>query len=639
MPATTRSEQMSSSEGIGGCESGWESIVGKLQRLVDRFYNNLVVPFLGAGVSYKACPDGLTRTPEMTKKFAAELLKAAESSHELKVFLNGICKSETEVCLDQLSKLGLAVLAEIFINLYDVDEAHQLLRITEFANIESASSHKYIAYIVREGFIEEIITTNYDCCMEKAYIESFPKPVRNTNQVRVVTGLFEYRRFQNNHNQNYPLLHLYKINGCAGKYNDSHTNQCEHSKVEIVLTERQLQTWRRNKWAKDMFRDRCRIKSILFSGFGSEEPQIRHTVLQVMEEFEDCSEDYSLSRNSSDEDQDRKENPWENNNSPFIAEWGDLTFYQYQILCSYLRAHGQNRIKIDDVREAAFTKRDKALFDQHLEFSGENLEMEQFWGVIYWLLLKKLLAEKYFIPESVLGAYLPIGGMSGSLFREFFQDVLAVGRGADNLSHPLEKAFRALFRFDPEADSKGKDLPASRLHHNLIYPEHEYESGEYIAFRDEPVALCMLYLLWWLCYRAFGAEKSEEWPRPSAAGSFLVYICSTTKETISWPVYVCGEKACYRLTSSRTSFGNISNLAGLVFVLNGKGLAPQIVPVKQQINNEIQFIQLYFVPDVYCFQGAQSLDDVISKLKNLIHDPGVLQSKSLHWKQWVEEIR
>ncbi len=60
------------------------------------------------------------------------------------------------------------------------------------------------------------------------------------------------------------------LNGCAKKSN-------------IILTERQLQNWRENKWARDLFRVRCRTRSILFSGFGSQEPQIRHTVLQVKE--------------------------------------------------------------------------------------------------------------------------------------------------------------------------------------------------------------------------------------------------------------------------------------------------------------------------------------------------------------------
>ena len=45
--------------------------------------------------------------------------------------------------------------------------------------------------------------------------------------------------------------------------------------------ERQLQNWRERKWARDLFNDCLRSRTLVFSGFGSEEPQVRHTALQI----------------------------------------------------------------------------------------------------------------------------------------------------------------------------------------------------------------------------------------------------------------------------------------------------------------------------------------------------------------------
>lgn len=66
---------------------------------------------------------------------------------------------------------------------------------------------------------------------------------------------------------------------------DSDRTALEKAAERIVLTERQLQTFRDQGWAHDLFKDRARTRALLFCGFGSEEPQIRHTALALMEEF------------------------------------------------------------------------------------------------------------------------------------------------------------------------------------------------------------------------------------------------------------------------------------------------------------------------------------------------------------------
>ncbi|WP_081358719.1 hypothetical protein [Neomoorella thermoacetica] len=59
----------------------------KLRRLIDRLFRKMIVPFFGAGVSYNADPDGLTRTPDMIRRLAQELILEAKKSTELTKFL------------------------------------------------------------------------------------------------------------------------------------------------------------------------------------------------------------------------------------------------------------------------------------------------------------------------------------------------------------------------------------------------------------------------------------------------------------------------------------------------------------------------------------------------------------------------
>ncbi|OIQ52730.1 SIR2 family NAD-dependent protein deacylase [Neomoorella thermoacetica] len=585
----------------------------KLSRLIDRLFRKMIVPFLGAGVSYNADPDGLTRTPDMIRRLAQKLILEAEKSIELAKFLLCICGkqdgTEVDLCIDKLCNAGMAVLAEVYIHLHNEVKACNILRVAEFCDLEPTPTHCYIAYIAREGYINEIITTNYDTCMEKAYEKSFNRNF-TSRQVRVVTNLSEYRHFIDDSNPKYPLLHIYKINGCAKKFKEDPQNEA----ANIVLTERQLQNWRENKWAQDMFRDRCRTRSILFSGFGSEEPQIRHTVLQVMDEF------INNGQNSGNNVE-----VWDYENSPFIAEWGEMTFYQFQILSSYLRAHGLTQITINEVQEGAFTKSDKELFDRYLPWNGKNLEMEQFWGVVYLLFIQRLLSEKYFSPGSKFSNYLPISlSIQQLLLQEFRQEIL--GQGGN------EFKLQDLFIWD----QKVSNLQASALHHRILFPGEELEPYNYYAFRDEPVALCMLYFLWWLCYRAYN-YKDKSWLLLCAEGKALVRIFVAEDNNIKIPVYVCGRDGYYNL-SQLVMDDKLPYSLGLIFVLNGYGLEPKVFPISNIIDSQLDIIQFYIIPDVYCFSNScQSLEDILEGIRNLITDPAKIKREAVHWKKWVEE--
>lgn len=91
-----------------------------------------------------------------------------------------------------------------------------------------------------------------------------------------------------------------------------------------------MQNFRREQWAQDLLRDRARTRTLLFSGFGSEEPQIRHTVLTLIEEFAN-----GYRKRKPDETMDLP-------NAPFIQVYDAyLSFYQLQILVGFLDAHSE----------------------------------------------------------------------------------------------------------------------------------------------------------------------------------------------------------------------------------------------------------------------------------------------------------
>ena len=112
-----------------------------------------------------------------------------------------------------------------------------------------------------------------------------------------------------------PVLRLYKINGCAAAYE----RDAEVEADRIALTEHQLQGFRDNHWAADLFRDRARSHRLLFSGFGSAEPQIRHAVMALVQEFRAFPDEARRPRHA-----------------PFVHVYEESpTFHQYQLLRAY----------------------------------------------------------------------------------------------------------------------------------------------------------------------------------------------------------------------------------------------------------------------------------------------------------------
>jgi len=161
------------------------------------------------------------------------------------------------------------------------------LQIKEFTKLDPRPAHFYLAFLAREGLVTEFVTTNYDCSLERAYALTWRRPgCSNETLMRAVFNLDTFAENAAISADRQPgedtahALRVYKINGCAAELNGNPG----HAK-DILLTASQLQDWRERKWAADYFRTKIRTASLVTIGFGSDEPQVVHTLQQVLEEF------------------------------------------------------------------------------------------------------------------------------------------------------------------------------------------------------------------------------------------------------------------------------------------------------------------------------------------------------------------
>ncbi|SEC94731.1 SIR2-like domain-containing protein [Burkholderia sp. WP9] len=172
------------------------------------------------------------------------------------------------------------------------DEAYwklaDVLQIRDFADLDPTPAHYYLAFLVREGLISELVTTNYDCNLERAYLNTWlgSQTLSSNTVIRRIYDLDTFAESAALNAEWHPgedtphILKAYKINGCAAQLKEC----CTHA-ADILLTASQLQDWRKRKWAADFFRTKVRSAALVTIGFGSDEPQVVHTLQQVLEEF------------------------------------------------------------------------------------------------------------------------------------------------------------------------------------------------------------------------------------------------------------------------------------------------------------------------------------------------------------------
>ncbi|CAN95840.1 hypothetical protein predicted by Glimmer/Critica [Sorangium cellulosum So ce56] len=347
-----------------------QKMIEAFERLVGRVLDGRVVPFLGAGISQGARIPG-DRTLEPSVRWLQERLEG-----ELHRILHGRPDDSpaeqpaqrTASLVEQLNAVlwpqvrqhhegncprprpappppKLDHAADVLTWISGATRLCDVLRIQDFTQLAPLPAHRFLAYLVREGLVTEIITTNYDTCIEQAFRESFgptddaKSAARAEQALAVVFNLAQYRlhagRARTVHGD--PVLHLYKINGDAADYKaalDEHQRHPDPARLErraarIILTERQLQTFRDELWARDLYADRARSRSLLFSGFGSDDPQVRHHAMALMEEMQRQSQPVN-----------DWQDLWSLPNAPFFSVYEQhLTFNQLQVLAGFAIAH------------------------------------------------------------------------------------------------------------------------------------------------------------------------------------------------------------------------------------------------------------------------------------------------------------
>ena len=371
----------------------------KFTRLVERILVGGVVPFLGAGLSLKsrgprnktiACTRTMTcsvchtlpgKSPENRCRKGRKKCCGMRGSDSMRKSFCGKRRGLGDICEEYLWEVG-----------QQEDLVYNVLQIQDFTRLEITNAHRYIAYLARESVIEEVITSNYDTSLERAYSESVRSEYLNRESPSLelsVSCLYEYRMIAGEKREEPFSLKVYHVNGCARDL-EGDSNEKAQACETILLTERQLQVWGRRQWGRDLVRDRLRCKNIVFSGFGSAEPQVRHTLLQVLEEFElEKNAQFQNRKNRSQNDAQG----WEAPNAVFIHAYDDLTFEQRQVLSAYATASAMDT-RIQSIIESGncFTQGDTPLF---LREQSVNLPADEFWKCIYKAVFWRLLDRKW----------------------------------------------------------------------------------------------------------------------------------------------------------------------------------------------------------------------------------------------------
>lgn len=377
--------------------------------IVNQILKKRCVPVAGAGISLSSensSAEKFHTVPWMVSKLKAELLRLrfarySEDDH------GPICSGYLGAfgCLLELSVTGIKAvtasklqsgcffcdvvnaakhgklgnLAELY--LWEINNASEgdnstgpyaqlvtLLRIHEYTELAPTPTHTYIAWLAREGLISEVITTNYDCNFENAY-----RRVDNRADADVISSLDDYRIKGALGTGLAPRLKVFKINGCAKKLlDDSDQKPFEN----ILLTERQLQQWRNRQWAADIFKDRLRSRSLFFNGFGSDEPQIHHTLQTVLDEYGDSSNKTPTGC------------VLDKPTAPIVAIYDPHpSFHQQQIVKTFAQMHG-------------FHAQDGDKLILRHPTPGKNLPADTLWQAIFERVYRQLIV--YALEESAL---------------------------------------------------------------------------------------------------------------------------------------------------------------------------------------------------------------------------------------------
>ncbi len=316
-----------------------------LNRLINALLEGRVIPFIGAGISVEAEVDHELDLKESCSDVYQSLNGFSPTIEWMKGQLRGLlCKLLEEGELIATTSIGSVLRRKIdemergndgvsFVELVELLSWYrsqrflcEILRIQAFAHLKPTPAHYYLAWLMRENMVREIITTNYDTCLERAYLESIGKPPQAEDRtLKVIWNQKTYcssSGVQLDHEFK-PVHVIYKINGCARAYEKG---DCDPH--EILFTHRQLNGPGNveRQWAYGLLKDRIRRQGLFFIGFGSDEAQIRVTIQEVLLETKDVRQQY--------------DQPWRAPNAPYFAIYDQPSFTQLELARSFFERHG-----------------------------------------------------------------------------------------------------------------------------------------------------------------------------------------------------------------------------------------------------------------------------------------------------------
>lgn len=368
-PASQRAEEVDD-EVAGGRKD--VSALEVFRQMVDATFERRLVPFLGAGVSLDSriqedqsflptighlktlvkCKEGDTDAP--FEQLAERWVWNAEEEPGAK------CKEAKELAFNLCEQLKVAC----------------------FTELTPLRAHYAIAALALEGLLEEVITTNWDTNIEKAVQELSRCENRSgSDRFTVIYDAASYRKSGAKRRSagGHASLRLYKINGCAALYKKRKREVAQ----SVVITERQLQDFGERRWARDLLHDRARSRTLLFSGFGSAEPQVQHTLLRLAEDVRPQGEHG-----------DADEQP-----VLFVVQYEKkLTFAQKQLLRAAAARGPDGRL---GPSLAALTGVNGECFGE-----TDKLPADAFWTVLLEHALERLLEKRYLAPRSPCHVWL-----------------------------------------------------------------------------------------------------------------------------------------------------------------------------------------------------------------------------------------
>ncbi|MDF2629666.1 MAG: hypothetical protein K0R39_3497 [Symbiobacteriaceae bacterium] len=140
---------------------------------------------------------------------------------------------------------------------------------------EPQLAHHLLARLAQEGRIETMFTTNYDELVEKACTDAGVAYNRIADQT-------ELQKAKEG-------LRYYKIHGCRGRYLEAlkcgDRERLKQASGDLVLTDRQLQDWRDEHWARRKVEAELQECPFFFIGYSASEAVLSRTFNRIFHEL------------------------------------------------------------------------------------------------------------------------------------------------------------------------------------------------------------------------------------------------------------------------------------------------------------------------------------------------------------------